>query len=373
MDKERPMVIVIDDEETMRDSCGLILKKDGFRTETAENGSEGIQKVIQFKPDIVLIDLKMPGISGFDVLDQIADIDPEIIAIVITGYATVDSAVEAMRKGAYDFLPKPFTPEELRIIIKRGLERRKLKMEAEKLRLEKKFIEESFITMVSHQLRSPIVTVIQFFEVILGGIIKEEEKKTAMLSRAKNKLEGLLNLINEWLDIARMNAGNIIDQGKPFSLTKLIEKTIDFYEPLAQKNNISLKLDKTSIDKMVFGDEETLEHIFTNLISNAIKYSGSGASVKISIREDDKYIITDVSDTGIGIPKEHIPFIFDQFYRVKRSESQKQKGSGLGLSIAKKIVEAHKGKITVSSESGKGSTFTVFLPKEKNAEPVDPK
>jgi len=366
MDKEKSMVIVIDDEETMRDSCSLILKKDGFRVETAENGSSGIRKINQFSPDIVLVDLKMPGISGFDVLDQIGKIDPDIISIVITGYATVESAVEAMRKGAYDFLPKPFTPEELRIIIRRGLERRKLKMETDKLRREKKLIEENFITMVSHQLRSPIVTVIQFFEVILGGIIKEEEKKTAMLSRAKNKLEGLLKLINEWLDIARINSGYIIDKGKPVSMHQLLKKTLEFYEPAAQREKITLKLVPPDNDKMVLGDEETLDQVFSNLISNAINYSESGDSVSVSIREKGKYIVIDVKDTGIGISKEHIPFIFDQFYRVKRSESQKQKGSGLGLSIAKKIVEAHQGKISISSESGKGSTFTVFLPKARS-------
>ena len=363
MDKEKSMVIVIDDEETMRDSCSLILNKDGFRVETAENGSSGIQKIKQLRPDIVLVDLKMPGISGFDVLDKIEKIDPDIISIVITGYATVESAVEAMRKGAYDFLPKPFTPEELRIIIRRGLERRKLKMEAEKLRLEKKLIEENFITMVSHQLRSPIVTVIQFFEVILGGIIKEEEKKTAMLDKAKNKLEGLLKLINEWLDIARINAGYIIDKGKPVSMAQLLKKLIEFYEPSAQKEKITLKLVPYTDDKKVLGDEETLDQVFSNLISNAINYSEPGDSVTVSIHEKGKHIVIDVEDTGIGISQEHIPYIFDQFYRVKRSESQKQKGSGLGLSIAKKIVEAHQGKILVSSKSGKGSKFTVLLPR----------
>src|SRR4030042_1746040 len=162
-------ILIIDDEEAMRDGCLQILTRDGFYAEAAENGTIGLQKLRELKPDAVLIDLKMPGISGLEVLEQIPAIDPDVVPIVITGYATVDSAVEGMKKGALDFLPKPFTPDELRIIIKRGLERRRLVQETSRLREEKRKIEENFITMVSHQLRSPVSTVQQYFEVILGG------------------------------------------------------------------------------------------------------------------------------------------------------------------------------------------------------------
>ena len=149
--EKTPFILVVDDEESMRDACSKILKKDGFLADTAKDGSAGLEKIEKNKPDLVLVDLKMPGISGMEVLEKIKEIDPNIISVVITGYSTVESAVEAMKKGAYDFLPKPFSPEELRIIIRRGLERRKLILETESLRKEKKLIEENFITMVTHQ------------------------------------------------------------------------------------------------------------------------------------------------------------------------------------------------------------------------------
>ena len=191
--EKKPVILVIDDEESMRDSCSQLLEKDGFLTGTAEDGSVGLEKIKEAKPDLVLIDLKMPGISGMEVLEKIKEIDPNIIPVVITGYSTVESAVEAMKKGAYDFLPKPFTPEELRIIIRRGLERRKLILETESLQKEKKLIEENFITMVSHQLRSPLVAIQQYFEVILAGIVGEvQEKPKEMILRSRNRLEGLL-------------------------------------------------------------------------------------------------------------------------------------------------------------------------------------
>lgn len=360
------MVLVIDDEESMRDSCSQILTKSGFQAEIAEDGHTGLQKIKDSKPDLVLIDLKMPGVSGFEVLERAKEIDPNIILVVITGYATVESAVEAMKKGAYDFLPKPFTPEELRIIINRALERRQLALEAESLRIEKKLLEENFITMVSHQLRSPLVAIQQYFEVILAGMVGQvEEKQKEMILRARERLDGLLKLISDWLDLAKINRGQIVDKLKPVSLKKVLEKQVEFLKPLAKENEVTVELIPFSGNDLIQGDEETLEQAFANLINNAIRYNKPKGRVKISIKEKGDFLATEIEDTGIGMAKEHLPLIFDQFYRVSRSETQKTKGTGLGLSIAKKIVDAHNGSIQVASELGKGSTFTVFLPKEE--------
>jgi len=362
--EKTPFILVVDDEESMRDSCSQILKKDGFLADTAKDGSAGLEKIEKNKPDLVLIDLKMPGISGLEVLEKIKEIDPNIIPVVITGYSTVESAVEAMKRGAYDFLPKPFSPEELRIIIRRGLERRKLILETESLQKEKKLIEENFITMVSHQLRSPLAAIQQYFEVILAGMVGEvQEKPKKMILRSRNRLEGLLNLINDWLDVARLDSGQIVDSIEPLSLKKVIKKIIEDMRPLTQDDNISLELGSCSENDLVQGDKETLEQVFSNLITNAIRYNKPKGRVIITIKENKDFISAEVKDTGIGIAKEHLPFIFDQFYRVKRGEDHKIKGTGLGLSIAKKIVDAHGGSIKASSELGKGSRFTVLLPK----------
>ena len=359
-------VLVIDDEASMRDSCSQILVKSGYHAEVAENGTIGLEKVQNLNPDLVLIDLKMPNISGFEVLENIRDYDPSIISIVITGYATIESAVEAMKKGAYDFLPKPFTPDQLRIIIRRGLERRRLILETESLRREKKLIEENFITMVSHQLRSPLGTIAQYFEVILGGIAgRVEPRQEEMLTKARNRLENLMGLINDWLDLARMNKDLIVDKLKPLSVTKVLEEIMTFMEPSAKKEKITLELVPYSGNQLVLGDDETLAQVFLNLITNAIKYNIPNGKVKVSFEEKDAFVAVNVEDTGIGIAEEHLPFIFDQFYRIKKDREKKSCGTGLGLSIAKKIVEAHGGSIQVASELGKGSIFTVFLSKAK--------
>jgi two-component system sensor histidine kinase/response regulator len=364
MTENKPLILVIDDEESMRDSCSQILLKDGYQAETAENGLLGLEKIKALQPHLVLIDLKMPGLSGFQVLEQARALDPSLIPVVITGYATVDSAVEAMKKGAYDFLPKPFTPEELRIIIRRGLERRRLSLEADALRREKKLMEDNFITMVSHQLRSPLVAIQQYFEVILAGLVAPlDDRVKEMLLRAHERMGALLQLINDWLDLTRLGHGQIVDKIKPISLQPLLRRLVEFMQPAAAEKKVTLRLEKVSGSDLAAGDEQSLEQVFSNLLSNAINYNRPGGSVTVRVREQKDDLAVEVQDTGIGIAPEHLPYIFDQFYRVKRSEDQKVKGTGLGLAIAKKIVEAHNGLIQVASEPDRGSTFTVVLPK----------
>ncbi len=364
MDKSKFKVLVIDDEASMRDSCCMILEKEGFDTDSAENGIIGLEKIEANRPDFAIIDLKMPRMSGQEVLEKVREIDRDIIPIVITGYATVESAVEAMKKGAYDFLPKPFSPEELRIIMRRGLERKKLIRETKRLRREKKLMEENFITMVSHQLRSPIVAIVQYFEIILAGMVGQvEEKQKEMILKAKERSEELLELINDWLSIARVNGGQIIDNLKPIFLGGILSEIVDFLHPVAKEKNISLKLPALSGDDMILGDQESLEQVFVNLITNAIEYNRPDGDVTIFIKKNVDSIQVDVEDTGVGIAHEHLPYIFDQFYQIDRSKRKGDKGSGLGLTIAKKIVDAHGGSIQISSELGKGSIFTVILPK----------
>jgi two-component system, sensor histidine kinase and response regulator len=361
---QKNTILIIDDEEVMRDGCQMILSKAGHIAETAENGTIGLEKMRILKPDAVLVDLKMPGISGLDVLEKIPEIDPNMIAIVITGYATIESAVDAMKKGAFDFLPKPFTPDELRLIINRGLERRHLILETERLREEKRRIEENFITMVTHQLRSPLTTVQQYFEVILAGLTGDvPEKQKEMLLRAKGKLQNLLNLINDWLNMARISHEQLVEKFKPVDISLMIYELVQFMKPAAKEKNIDLDFELPSDLPKINADPESLEQVFTNLINNAIIYNRPNGKVTIRIREEDGFVAIDISDTGIGIAEKDIPFLFDQFYRVKREETQNIKGTGLGLPIAKKIVEAHNGSIRIFSILNQGTTFTILLPK----------
>jgi len=365
MTETTPLVLVIDDEESMRDSCSQILLKERYRVETAKDGATGIQLIRTLHPAVVIVDLKMPGMSGFEVLESLPGIDPQIVAIVITGYATVDSAVEAMKKGAHDFLPKPFTPEALRIIIGRGLERRRLVLEAEALRKEKQLLEEHFITMVSHQLRSPLVAIQQYFEVMLAGLVgATDDRLKEMIHKANERLSALLRLINDWLDLARIDQGRFVGAFQLLDVRKILDRLVDLMTPSARESDISLDWAGSAGPAFeVLADAQGLEQVFANLINNAIRYNRPQGRVRIDLRDEADSVIIEIQDTGIGIAQEHVPFIFDQFFRVGRPGDKIPKGSGLGLSIAKKLVEAHHGRIEVRSELGVGTSFTVRLPK----------
>ena len=358
-------ILIIDDEESIRDSCSQVLSKEGYATDKAEDGSVGLNKAKEMKPDLVLVDLKMPGISGMEVLESLKEIDPDIVSIVITGYATIESAVEAMKLGAYDYIPKPFTPNELRIITRRGLERRKLLLETATLRREKKQMEENFISLVTHELRSPLIAVKQYLDLILEEELsgKLTEKQREMLSRASDRIDGLMKLVNDWLQMMGIREDEVAKRFQAFDLMPLLEETMELLRSLADKREVVLQLKPLDTIPQAYGDKVTLKHVFINLITNGINYNRKGGKVAVCLREEAGSLTVDISDTGIGIPEESLPLIFDQFYRVRGKETRKIIGTGLGLSIAKKIVEAHKGQIKVKSTIGKGSTFTVILPK----------
>jgi two-component system sensor histidine kinase/response regulator len=363
--KKKSTILVIDDEEFMRDSCSQVLMRDGHLVETAENGTIGLGKIKTSAPDLVLVDLKMPGISGMEVLEKISALDPTIVAIVITGFANLESAINAFKRGAYDFLPKPFTPDELRIIIKRGLERRRLILKSIALEQEKESMRKFFITMVSHQLRSPLAAAQQNLEVILGGIAGEvPEKQEQLLKRARELLGSLLTLIKDWLDLAKIEKGTLVEIFESLSLGPLLQEIIEFFQPLAEEKNVVVTLQPDHEDiPMIKGDRQSLRQLFSNLINNAIKFNRQGGKVDIILQQRDSNLEIKVSDTGIGIPEEDLPLIFDEFHRGGSDEAQSVPGTGLGLSIARKIAEAHSASITVESTPGKGTTFTVHFPK----------
>lgn len=363
--REQATIIVIDDEQAIRDSCCQVLTRDGYRADTAINGDIGLQKIRDIKPDLVLIDLKMPGIGGMELLEKIGDIDPNIVSVVITGYATIESAVEAIKRNAYDFVPKPFTPDQLRIVVERGLERRRLSIEAGRLQREKEIMKENFITLVSHQLRSPLTSVKQYFGVILEGFAGEvASKQKEMIERASKHIDCLLQLINDWLDISRIEAGNLTKKFEPVDLIPILSETLQLLIPLADARKVTIKMNLNDNTAMVQGDKESLKQAFTNLISNGINYNREGGMVTVSTGEEGNDLTVEICDTGIGISEDNLHFIFEEFFRIKSKETQGITGSGLGLPIAKRIIEAHNGSIEVASEIGKGTTFCITLPKK---------
>lgn len=358
---EKAKILIIDDEEVVIDSCLQILKGGAFEIQTASNGSAGLQKVEAFQPDLVFVDLKMPGISGFEVLEKVHALDATIVVVVITGFATVSSAVDAMKKGAYDFLPKPFTPDEFRLITRRSVERRRLMLEAIALRREKELLREQFASIVSHELKAPLSAVQQnlfALEFELEKAMTEDQK--GKFERIKTRIGDMLKLINSWLRVIRVDINQLKVGFKPLSVADPINAAIENLATLAQRKGIQINFELRDLPQ-INGDSLSLSEVFINIIGNALKYSPDFSAVTIAAQAEEKHVKVSIMDEGIGIPPEDLPHVFDGFYRGK-SGQEAAAGHGIGLAVARQIVQAHDGAVSVESTPGKGTTFIVSLP-----------
>jgi signal transduction histidine kinase len=356
-------ILIIDDEEIVRESCTRILKEPAYTIKTADNGEMGLEILEEFLPDLVLVDLKMPGMSGFEVIEKILAFDATIVTIVITGFATVDSAVEAMKKGTFDFIPKPFQPDELRLVVRRGLERRSLVLETIALRNEKEMLREHFAAIVSHELKSPLGAVQQNLYNLadeLAEVLNDDQKEK--VKRLQNRIKELVTLINTWLRVISVDISKIKDQFEIIEIVPLVKQAVETVERQAVRKDITITYQPDDDDLQVSGDKVTLIEAVTNLLTNAIKYSKMGEEVLLETSQDQSSILISVTDHGVGIPEEDINFIFADFYRGKNLP-EGERSSGVGLSITNRIIEAHNGSITVESELGQGSKFTLLLPK----------
>ena len=364
---QKPLILIIDDEEALRDGCRQVLERCGYSVLTAEQGIEGIKLAREHEPALALVDLKMPNVSGMEIVEILSHDIPDIILIMITGYASIVSAVEAMQKGAHDYLPKPFNPDQLRVLVKRGLDHRTLRIEARKLREEKDQMEKNFITFVSHEMRSPLVVIRQYIEA-LNEIARDSFDKEVreIIERCRKRIQSLEEMVEHWLDISRIENGTLAQQKVCLRLSSIIARSVEEITPICRKRGISLARNIPQKLPDIIGDEESLVRVFTNIIGNATKYTPEGGKIIITVKNDEYYTTTSISDTGIGIPQDKLPFIFEPFFRCG-GQDEKTRGSGLGLTFCKKIMESHNGGIEVSSREGEGTTFVLTFPAPINA------
>ncbi len=486
-------ILVVDDELGIREGCKRALAEEGYAVDAAEDGTVGLQKVKERSYDLILMDLMMPGIGGLDLIKKVREIDPEAIVVVITGYATFETAVEATKRGAYDYLPKPFTPETLTVLVKRGLEKRELRLEARRLSQEREErllelaneksrlrtiigcmadgvlvtnlehelalwnsaavkmlglagtdesgrplshyiknksvieslqkiltslengvsmigqeiqiddqdtvlmaqiapirdeqgsllgavtvlrdftklkeiekIKSQFVSMVAHELRSPLAAIQGWLDVVISGEGGGDDRQNReWLERARDRAKSLLALVNDLLEINKIEAGRVALKMESVQVTEIITRIVDFFRPEAERRKVGFKIEMGERPPNVQADVQDMEKLFTNLISNAIKYNVDGGSITIRTTRDENYVGFHIRDTGIGIAKSDLPRIFEEFFRIENKSTRKISGTGLGLSIAKKIVDSHLGRIEVSSKPEEGSTFSVYLPYQK--------
>jgi len=484
-------ILLVDDEKPFRDSAQRLLAKKGYNVITAENGQRALDVLTQNPVDLILLDLKMPVMGGEEFLQAMCPLYPDIPVVVITGHGTLDTAVACMKKGAYDFITKPFDIPQLLLTMERALEKRTLEQKAreyqeetvrnllelstqkkrletiiscmangimvtnknlevvlhnpallrlldvttpiahpvpvhaivkddsliETLRtiqggepLEKEFVAQEirvgqrvlraisaptleperhvfwtvagavtvleditlfkqldqmksdFVNMVAHELRSPLVSIRQINSVLMEGLAGPlSERQEDFVKRGMKKIDALLALINDLLDVARLEAGRLVQKQTAIDVAELIEDMVLLMQVRAKEQGIVLTHSCENMSRVV-ADPRNIEEILNNLLTNAINYSPEGGTVTVTARGVDHFVEIKVSDTGVGIDPQELPKIFDKFYRVKHPKTRQVTGTGLGLSIVKGLVEAYRGSIHVQSVPDQGTTFTVLLP-----------
>jgi two-component system phosphate regulon sensor histidine kinase PhoR len=491
-------ILVVDDEEVLRSGCNRVLTSEGYRVTMAGNGQEALDQLAVQPFNVVLCDLKMPVMGALEVLEQTSVLYPGNPVIIMTGLGTVADAVECMKKGAYDFVTKPFSIDHLCMVIKRALEKQLLEQQTRQLQEEQarnlynlameqsrmhtivncmadgvlvtnregevvlcnstlmqllavntppphpgplqayvgdrdfqvaieslleggnpgaeRFIAQElwqnhmhlralsapfsgpdnqvlgtvtvfhdvtrfkeldemkndFVRMVSHELRSPLSAIKQQHAVILDGLAGElTQKQRELLTRAHAKIQGLLELINDLLDVAKMEAGYGQLEQVPLDLREILGELVELLRERAASQQVTLQLSTADGLPLIQADRRSMEEVFGNLVSNAINYSPDGGEVRIDAVSRGDYLEVVVQDQGIGIEAEEISKIFDKFYRVKSPKTRQVIGTGLGLALVKGLIEAHRGTVDVESEVGVGTTFRVKLPTVGAAKGLD--
>ena len=367
-------VLVIDDEPGIRSGVSRILNNFHvtypfmdedytFEVTEAATGEDGIRILERDLPDILLLDNKLPGMQGIDVLEYIRKRNYDIVVAMITSYASLDVAIRATRDGAIDFIPKPFTPQELKSSIENITKQLYLKRITHKMKQEGKKIRYQFLSVLSHELKAPLNALEGYLRMMQGKQSGELiDDYATPIERSLQRIQGMRNLIMDLLDFTKIRLERKEEKIQEVRLSDIASSSIITAQPYAIQMDVSINLDIRS-DAIIMADPDDIEIVFNNLISNAVKYNKPGGKADIIIESSENEGILIISDSGIGISKDDTENLFAEFVRIKNEKTRNISGSGLGLSIVKKVVELYHGTINVESTPDVGTVFTIRLPK----------
>jgi len=371
-------VMVIDDEpgtrlgisralHDFRPRLDEVTEQIDYTVTEAESGESAIDRMRDDPPDILLVDYRLPGISGLEVIEQIRQRKLDALAIMITAYGSLDTAVAATSHGAYDFLAKPFTPDDLKRVIGQATVRLLLARQAEQLAEERRRARARLIRVLGHELKAPLAAVEGYLRMIrqrqAGNDLPAYD---AMLDRSLIRLDGMRTLITDLLDMTRLEAGRRDRVLRQVDVASLARKAIDTVMPQAAARRIAIRLHATDPTTML-ADPVEIEIMLNNLLSNAVKYNRDDGNVLVTIDGDEDRLCIAVADTGIGIADRDLPGLFGEFTRIRNEQTCGILGSGLGLSIVERLAGGYGGSALVHSEPNVGSTFTVALKRDCSA------
>lgn len=364
---KRDILIVDDDMETL-EYLEMVLSQAGHAVVVAADVPAAARALASRRFDMVLTDLSLPKGSGLDVLEAVRKADPVTVGIVLSGHGTVDSALEAMRNGAYDYLVKPTAPEILLAAVKRGLEYHDLKQSliAKTAELEK--VEGQLhhrtrlIQNASHELKNPLSVVFGYAAFLLKQPAQTPQDLKRSLQSIHNNAERLGLLLEELLESSRL-AGHKVDLDlQPLPVEAALSESLESHRFEAVKRELVLSMaPESAVGLCVNADPKRVQQILANLIGNALKFTPEGGAVVLSARADGDFVEFAVKDTGVGIPAEDMLHLFERYYQAQNTRKN-HSGMGLGLEITKGLVELHGGCIRAQSVPNEGTTISFTLP-----------
>lgn len=373
-------ILIVDDNRNNVDIVEQNLIESGFRVIKAYDGKEALERVKESNPDLILLDVMMPKLSGYEVCRYLKG-NPQysmIPIILLTARDDIDSKMEGFECGADDYLSKPINMLELVARVKAILhlkflqdslaQKNKELYAANKKLKELDQLKTDFTAMIVHDIRNPLTSVLYALECVedFFNFKASIDETKQMLESGMTQVKRILNLVNDLLDIAKIEDDKLELVKEYFDITELIQYIITNVQPIIRERKQSIDSKFFQNQVLVYGDSEKISRVIENLLSNAIKFSPEGETITITLEPyEEDFIKVSVKDKGEGIPADVIPKLFDRFQQVRRRREGKMKGTGLGLTISKKFVEAHGGRIWVESVPNQGSTFSFTIPCKK--------
>ena len=375
-------VLVVDDEPKIRALLEQILRDHGCTVRCASDGMEALAHFQRQPADIVITDLKMPKLSGEELLEQLKRLDPLVNVVVVTAHPSLEGAVEVMRDGACDFLTKPFEMLQIQAILYRCQQRLRLRhyvrsAEEGRLKLEElnrrltelSELKSYFLMALSHEVNTPLCLMSEWIHLLadgtLGPLSAEQRKGAGILLAAYERLHRLLQQL---IDLTQGHA--ILLRRQPVAAQELLQQAVTQLAAPAEKHAITVETQLPPVPLMIEVDRHRCAAAFEYVLENAIRFNRQAGRVTVTMEGTPTAVRVQIRDTGVGIAPDDLEEVFEPFYQTDRRMNRAYDGAGIGLTLAKRYIELHGGSIALTSELGAGTTVTISLPRFAAATPA---
>jgi signal transduction histidine kinase len=380
MMQEAAGILVVEDEAGSRLTLSGILEDAGYEVTGVEKGAEALEVIKDGNFNVIIADIKLPDVGGMSILELAKEINPDVAVIIMTGYASIETAVNAVNEGAYAYFVKPINMDEMKTTIVNALRQQRLSRQNKRLvddlqRSNKLLFEanrqlraateakSAFLAHMSHELRTPLNAINGFSDLLLGGVAGEiNNQQRQCLEDILSSGKHLLSLINDILDLSKVEAGKMDIRPESLRLADVVDDAVTTVKPMLDDSRHELAISIAEDLPPVYGDRNRLKQILLNLLSNAIKFTPDGGKLYLETSGKGDFCRVSMVDNGIGIRKEDQTCIFEPFTQLDTQPGERKQGTGLGLALTKQLVELLGGKIWVESEYGKGSQFNFIIP-----------